>query len=906
MIGSLRLVARRAWGHSGVLLTATVTALVAAVLLVSVTVLAPGVSESALRRTLGSTQSDQASLVASTGLDEEWSDLDSLLREIVADRPGITGPITATMMGTAFTSADMGGKERLAIGSIEHVDDRATLVDGRWPQAAATPVEAVVHMAALDSLGVAVGDTFAIEPLTGDTAPVEVTVVGTYTPNDPDDRVWSGYGAGVRPPEGADFTVIGPVLVTGDDLIDGIGAHSSSASWHVPLLVDTITLGNAEEIATELDSMAIDLSNLRAGDIGQQMSVSGRSATLIRTASDAASSARALLLVVVAMLTVLGLWALAFTARLVASRRAPATALMRARGADERHLLGWSLAGSAGPAVAIAVSAPALAELALEPAREQGPSGGYVEASAFGPAGWLVAAAVAAVWLTLMVAADLRAGRSITGVAAESARPRRAAAQRVGLDVVVVALGLLGLQQLRRPPETAPEIVLIIAPSLVVLAGTVVLIRALPWVAGAFAAAAGRGRGAAAMLAATETSRRSVRYAAASVLVVLAITVSVFAATTQSTWDQYSADTVDLTAPADVRVRVSVKEDLRDQFGEIDSIKLAKLEAHLDDVESDLIALPGVESAMRVLRMSFIEGAGTVDVVGIDPTSPAAALRWNERLAGGNPDAKLREIADPGGSTDPLPILATPAFAELFGLSVGDETPLEIVSGRPTDIRLAGLVDTVPGSSAAAAAMTDAFAFGRRLQQYAPSEWWLSTSDDGAAAAAAAPAVPDVISASTHADLAEQAGNDPAAAGLTTGLTAGLVFAGVFVLIGVVVHTVTALQSRSGEFAVIRAIGLGRRGIAGAATVEQGVLLGFSTLAGLGLGLLVSWLVVPHTVGGLAGLSDVPPLRLQVPWEIITGLGVAIVVLAAILISVQTTLTRHIDVPAVLRAGEDT
>ncbi|HEU0042175.1 MAG TPA: FtsX-like permease family protein, partial [Jiangellaceae bacterium] len=192
------------------------------------------------------------------------------------------------------------------------------------------------------------------------------------------------------------------------------------------------------------------------------------------------------------------------------------------------------------------------------------------------------------------------------------------------------------------------------------------------------------------------------------------------------------------------------------------------------------------------------------------------------------------------------------------------------------------------------------------LQQYAPSEWWLSTSDDGAAAAAAAPAVPDVISASTHADLAEQAGNDPAAAGLTTGLTAGLVFAGVFVLIGVVVHTVTALQSRSGEFAVIRAIGLGRRGIAGAATVEQGVLLGFSTLAGLGLGLLVSWLVVPHTVGGLAGLSDVPPLRLQVPWEIITGLGVAIVVLAAILISVQTTLTRHIDVPAVLRAGEDT
>lgn len=894
MISGLRLTLRRSWGHAWVMLTATTTALVAAVLLVSVTVLAPGIADSALQRTLDTADPDRTTLTAATGFDAQWPELDSRVREAAADRSYLTGMITATVMGTAFMTAGMDENDRLAVGSIGSVADHATLTEGRWPKPGATPAEAVVHADATSAMNTSIGEVIEIEPLTGDPAPIEVTVVGTFTPNDPDDRVWNGNGTGVHRAEDSDFTVVGPVLVDESDLASSLGDHHATATWYVPLALDTITRTNANWFADEVDVLASDLADLRIGEHGQQMFVSSRSGALIRTASDAAESAYSLMLVIVVMLLVLGVWALAFTARLVATRRGPATALLRARGAGEGRILRWSVTGAIVPAVAIGLAAPILAELALEPVREGGSAGDFVAGSALGTTGWLVSAAVAAVWLTMMVAADLRAGRSVSRVAAEAARPRRAVAQRAGLDFALLALGLLGLQQLRRPRNATPDIVLVVAPSLIVLAGTVILIRALPGLTGVVAGLASRRRGLAAVLATTETARRSVRYAAASVLVVLAITVSVFAAATQSTWNQYNADTVDLAAPSDVRVHASTEEDTVAVNGRVDSM------------EQQLTGLPGVESAMPVFTTSFVDDNVTVDLIGLDPTQPAAAMRWDEQLAGDDPDELLQLLTDPGVASDGLPILATPAFADRFGLSVGDETALDLSGPAPTTVRLVGLVDTVPGSDHAAAAMTDSTELGRRLHHYVPNEWWLNTSDDGRRAAAAAAAVDNVVSATTHADLAAEEADDPLSAGITAGLTAGLAFAAAIALIGIVVHTVTAFQSRSSEFAVIRAIGLDRRGIAGAAAVEQGVLLGFSTLAGIGLGLLVSWLVVPDAVGDLAGMPEVPPMRLQVPWEIVYGLSAAIVVLGAILLVIRTTMARHLDLAAVLRTGEDT
>lgn len=895
MIGTSRLVARRASGHLGVLLTACLTALVAAVLLVSATVMAPGVAENALERTLAAADGNDSALTVSTGLDDHVDDLDAGVHAAADSQPGVVASISSWISSTAFTATGLAADDRLAITSIDRIADHAELSEGRWPAAAASTSpapEAAIHAAALDRLGVAVGDTVTVEPLTGAGAPVTITVVGTYLPTDADDPIWDGHGDGVQPAESDDLTIVGPVVVERAALLTQIQPGTASVSWRLPLDTSAVTIGNADDVSAGLAELTTEIRDLRAGQQGRQMSIISGARELIGSAQDAASSARALLLVIVAMLTVLGIWALAFTARLVAVRRAPATALLRARGADDASLLRWSLAGNLLPALAVAAAAPPLAELALRPLRVSGALAEGDGMSALAPAGWVVAAALAVLWLILMVSADVSAGRSISGVALASSRPRRAAVQRAGLDLVLLALALVALQQLRRPPETASELVLVVAPAVIVLAGTVVLIRALPWVAGVVARAARARPGAAAMLGATETARRSARHVAAAILVVLAITVSVFAATTQRTWTTFSAATVDVTEPADVRVEAS--------FAAPDA---------MHGFENGLADLPGIDASMRVFRDELTIEDLELTVLAFDIAAAPDIVRMDAATA-----RALRGLADDAGD-GVLPALITRDAAESLGLGVGDETALDL-RNSPIRYRVAGLVDAVPGVPEATAILVDGPSLANQLgdktddvlDDAIADEWWLAAGDDSTAGtlAAAAAELPGTTGVTTHAAARTASVDDPAAAGLVTGLTAGLAFAAAFVLIGVVVHTVTTLQARSSEFAVMRAIGLGRRGLTSAVSVEQAVLLGFSTVTGLGLGVLVAWLVVPHTVGGLTGLPEVPPLRLDVPWELIAVLGAGIVVLALVLVAVQGRLTRRIDVAAVLRAGEDT
>lgn len=864
MLGSARFVRRRASGHAGVLLTASLTALVTAVLLVSATVLAPEVAQNALNRTLADTD---ATMTASTGFDERWPELDQSVRTAVSDAGPIES-ITATISTTAFTMPDAEENTRLALGYVEDAESRAHLTTGRWPDDDAQHVETAVHAAALDALGLQPGDVMTLHPLTGSRTPVEVTVVGGYEPQDAVDPVWHGHGTGIRPAPGDGFTVIGPLLFQRDDMVNRIAPATATTQWLLPLAAGEVTLDDADAVTAALRALAGDLSDLRAGDFGQQMAVDGEVAALVERAGAAASSTRAILLVVVAMLTVLGIWALAFTARLVAAGRAAGTALLRARGVREGRLLRWSFLGAALPAVGVAAVAPLVADVLLD-------------GSALTAPAWLASIAVGVLWLLLMVSADLRAGRSVASVATAAARPRRAAAQRAGLDLVLLGLGILGLQQLRRPPEESPEVVLVVAPALVVLAGSVVLARALPWIARAAAALGSAGAGIAAMLGTQETARRTARHLAAGVLVVLAITVSVFSATTQATWDAFRADTVALTEPADVRLTPAATTD--------------------DDLGTRLQDLPGVEAAMAVVRTSFRDDGTPVDVVGVDPATAATVMRWDADLAGGDPAQRL-DLLSGASSPGSLTALVTDDLADRFGLAEGDDIDLPLSAGTRVGVHVAAVVTAVPGTTHPAAILTDAESLSA-LGAAASSEWWLATSDDGQDAAAAAIDLPGVNAAATHADALDQARQDPSSAGIGTGLTAGLAFAAVFVLIGVVVHTVTSFQSRSTEYALLRAIGLGRRSATGSVTVEHAVLLGFATLTGLGLGLVVAWLVVPHAVGGLAGLPEVPPLRLSVPWGTIAVLTGAVVALAAILIAVQAILTRRLDVAAVLREG---
>ncbi|HEU0212586.1 MAG TPA: ABC transporter permease [Jiangellaceae bacterium] len=896
MLGSTRLVVRRAASHLGVLLTAMLTAIVVATLLVSAMVLAPGVAEAAFRDSLTGAGDDELTLQASTAFDpDSWTGTDARVGEVTAEQSDLPAEVTAVAWTTSFAVAGLGEHDRVVVGALRDPGDRARLTEGRWPEPGAEPLEVVVHADAFEALGAGVGSSMTIEPLVGAAAPSTVTVVGIFRPDDPAESVWRGYAVGVRPAQGDQVGLAGPVVADLDDLVGRIRPGSTTAAWVIEVDRDALRLDSAGRAAAGMRAVADDLRAVRTGGDNSQMSVSGDVAIVVDRAATAATSVRAVLLVVVTMLTVLGVWALAFIARLLAARRAAATALLRARGASGSDLLRWSAMGALVPVLAVAVSAPLLAQLALSPLRERDVLAGVPTGTTTTVSGWLVAAVAAVCWLVMLVVADLRAGRSVIDVSAEHARPpRRAAIQRAGLDVLVVVLGVLGLQQLRRPVGGAPEVVLVAAPALVVLAGTVLLVRGLPWVGRAASWLAARRPGVPAMLGSFELSRRPLRHVAAASLVVLALAVSVFAAATQATWTTFRADAVDVAHPSDVRVvadfTAAPPEDLGRQAAEL---------------EAALGRLPGVEAVVPVLRGEEVVDESVVDVVAVDTDVAGRVMRWDERLAGDPVAPLLAMLADPAA----VPALVTPAYADLLGLEVdGDTTtsgPTLSVESEQVPLTVVGVVDVVP-SAGPLGVLVDQRRVSAAAGGALPTEYWLATSDDGRAAATAALDLGGVVESSTHAEAADRARAEPGAAGVVAGLTAGLAFAAVFVLIGVVVHAVTSFRSRTSEHAVLRAVGLSGAGSVGTVVVEQGLLLGFAAVAGLGLGLVVTWLVVPHTVGGLAGLPEVPPLYLTVPWPVLGGLAAAIGLLLVTVVGVSATGMRRVDVAAVLRAGEDT
>ena len=113
------------------------------------------------------------------------------------------------------------------------------------------------------------------------------------------------------------------------------------------------------------------------------------------------------------------------------------------------------------------------------------------------------------------------------------------------------------------------------------------------------------------------------------------------------------------------------------------------------------------------------------------------------------------------------------------------------------------------------------------------------------------------------------------------------------VIIGVSASLYFAQRRRDYEFAALRAMGAERSQIRRTLVLEQGLLLGFATIAGVGLGYLMLRLVMPY-VGTSLGVSYPPPL-LVMDWE---SLGVAL-----LLVAVTTSLGLALAIRTLMRSS---
>lgn len=665
----MKLVWRRAREARGLLLAAAAAALVAIALVTGLADYNRRAVDAGQRALIAAAPVEERSLLVSGsgGRDPaEYATRDRAVRDgfrtalgttpvrVAAARYGTGRELTGDLGATVRTGTD---PVFATLATLDDLPRHADLVDGDWPTAGAGPLQATLPEKVAGTLGLRAGDRVPMRDRSADRR-TEVSVSGTWRPRDPADPYWRlAPGLGVTPDadaargpfvlDPADFAatfpgavsaawVVAPDLAAvGADRLPALRRAVATAATEVP---EAAGLGSSAQAVTTLDRL---IDRIGRADLA------GRSAL-----------ATPLLLIVV-----LGGYALVLIAALLHEDRRAQTALLRARGAARRQLVGLAAREATLVVVPAALLGPLLAGGALRRLAADGPvdlggaGGGWV---------WAAALATAVGCLTAMVAPTLRgAGTYVADLAARSRPDRTGTISRAGLDLALVAFAVLAWVQLRRYSsplagagnDLGVDPLLVAAPTLGVLAGAVVALRLLPPATRFAERFVDRRPWTATIFGMWQAGRRP--HAGPVLLLALAVGGSTLAWSLVATGERSQADQADHAVGADLRL-------------------VERTGAAPADRAAALAALPGVDRALPAWRDDVRVGRDDrqATVLGLDTAHAAEVVRFSDRLA----DRPARELF--------------PALAAARGPAVG--VPL------PADARrLAGTVRT-PSSSPSA------------------------------------------------------------------------------------------------------------------------------------------------------------------------------------------------------------
>jgi hypothetical protein len=533
--------------------------------------------------------------------------------------------------------------------------NNAHLLSGAWPApapagaqpgtrtASGTEFEAAIPQAAATANHWKVGDEIDTEARM-DGLEQRFKIVGVYAPNDTSTAFWQ------------------------DEAYQGAGKGQEDLPTFGPLFVDqSVTAGPLLEVRQETVIAAPDFHSVQAGTAATlQDRLAALDAWLPTAAGavdpdihatvldqlaprtqgidgDLAISSRLNLLPVVE-LGLLALTALVLTTRLLSEHRRETDGLLRARGASVRALLGIGMTEGLLLTVPVAAVAPFLARLLEHSLTSSRWSSAQDNAPPITADLWVVVSIGALATLLLLTLVPVTSSASFVGVKRERGRSQvRTALQRTGADVVVVLLGAASLWELMRfgadPSHNGPlSLPQVVAPSVLLLAGSLVLLRVLPLIVGPLEYLAARRKAAVLALAGWRIGRMARTYAAPMCLLIMAVAVGTQATVFLASADRSADDQGTHLVGADVRA-----------YG--------MPGGHLG-VSGAFAAVPGTGAGFAAARENLFFGSGLqqlpINVLGIDPARSANVVELRSDLAGQSWPKLSGQLASWGWDQDGL------------------------------------------------------------------------------------------------------------------------------------------------------------------------------------------------------------------------------------------------------------
>ncbi|WDZ83138.1 FtsX-like permease family protein [Micromonospora cathayae] len=627
---------RRARGTTGLLLAAAAATLVATSALTALAGYHRDVVDSGTRTVLAAATAEDRSLLVRGPAGRTVDTLDQrdrALRDGVADT--LDGwPATVTTAGYAAgrhlrgdTGTAVPDDDGVVYASVMFLDDlaaHARLTAGTWPGTGTgtTTVAGTLPDAVAGTLGVTVGDRIPVtDGFTGRVT--DVTVVGLWQPRDPGDTYWrlAPDATGGRRPATATY---GPLTVDRA----AFGRHfltNASAGWLVEPDVTGGT-GRLDRLAAAARTATTALP--QAAGLGDSGTATTGLPALVDRIQRATLVGRSALVTPMLLVAVLAGYTLLLVAVLLTEHRRGETALLRARGAARTQLAALATREAALVVAPAVLLAPPLATAALRQA-DRIPALSAVSLRLdprLDALTWAVTVVVAAGCAVAMLAPNLRRGASYVADQASRSRPgRRGAAQRAGVDVVLVVVALLGWYQLRSyaSPLTGGtggdlgiDPLLAAAPTLGVLAGAVLALRLLPPVTRL--AERGVDRWTAPLLGVWQAGRRP--HAGPVLLVALAVAVSALGWSLAGTTGRSLTDQADHQVGADLRLTEQRRDAPAQRAGQ-------------------LAGLPGVTAVLPTWRDTLSLGPDSVpaSLVAADAGTAGHVMRIRPDLTGPPP-----------------------------------------------------------------------------------------------------------------------------------------------------------------------------------------------------------------------------------------------------------------------------
>ncbi|WP_316527606.1 FtsX-like permease family protein [Kitasatospora brasiliensis] len=656
---------------------------------------------------------------------------DSLMRSRSYGLPGSVSPVAGNGSGTAGTAAPAGAATpavaagqapgtQLDLTLLADLDrGRVQLLAGAWPGAATGPVqsaapEAAVPQSLLRRLGLTEQALPAEVPLTDrvDGKPLTVRITGVYRATDPTAPYWRIDPVSGHEIEVGAFTTFGPMMVD-QSAFTTAGLVQSGRSWLLDADFSSVGQASAQAIGD------------RAQRLGEELRTTGTLTAktelpdIVHELSDGMVVARSTLLIGALQLAVLAAAALLLVVHLIAARQESENEMLAARGASAVRLGSFTALESLLLALPAALFAPLLTPFLVRALAGLGGSHQVALDTGISWSLWQVAVVCAFACVVLAAVPSVVRG---VGAALRRRTGRRQAVvsgvARNGGDLAVLALAALAYQQLDQyggglstdsSGRLDVDLLLVATPTLALCAGTLIVLRLLPFVARLGARAAARGRGLGPALVGWQLARRPGRATGPVLLLVMAVATGVLALGQHATWTASQRDQATFATAGGLRIFGSHNSPMGQggRYGSLPGgdrlVPVVRDEQPFQDGNGgQLLAVDGAAFADRVrVRADLLDGHTSADVFG---TLAAAGGAQSGIPLPGHPlriDAEIA-VRQQDGDRSPIHPEVRLLLRDRFGLVhkvVFGDLPL---NGQVrSSIPLGALVDAPVGSVAA-------------------------------------------------------------------------------------------------------------------------------------------------------------------------------------------------------------